>query len=190
MRQQAGGIDPAVRSAAAGRALEAPWQSPWQSLDRASTGFSPRSSFDSRYGAGGASPSAIQVSRPVAASPFAAAAARLSSRQLEAAALPAALSGQPSLPEEAAEPDPEEVIELLKHRAQQEATHLSGRTATGGTSGTSASHPTSSGASTPPASIVFAALPAALSSWVVPRTAVVYQHRPDGSLHVLGEGAR
>ena len=187
MRQQLGGLDPAVE-AAAGLApgLAGPARaSPRQSCDLCLGGTlgSPRSSSDSRYATG----APLQISRPVAASPFAAAAARLSQRHLDVG--PTTPSSGLTSPGTAADLS-EEVQELLRHRAQQEAAELAATTGSGGTGGTAASRSTPSGSSTPPASTVFAALPASLSSWVLPRAEVEYQHRPDGSLHVLGAGAR
>lgn len=79
----------------------------------------------------------------------------------------------------------EEVLELLQHRARQDA---SGNTASSGALSSSRTH--TSGSSSTPSRLVSATLPPSLMEWVIPASAIEYLRRSDGSLQLLGEGAR
>lgn len=129
--------------------------------------------------------------RPVLPSPFAAASARRS-HELDRTASPqlSPASGEASAATLLVtdEERSEVVEELLQHRALQEAAELTGSLAsTTASGGRSSSH---SGGAAPSMSQLLAALPSALQQWVVPHSEIEYLKKPDGSLYILGEGAR
>lgn len=193
-----GGLDPAQQAAylrheqqlleQQGRQLdsvEAPPDTPSAPQAPLATALSERSSAEVKAGgwAGWAS------SRPVLPSPFAAASAR---RSVDVGSpRPSPISNEVSAATllVSDEERSEVVEELLQHRALQEAAELTGSPASTSASGGRSSG--SGGASSAlTMSQLLAVLPQTLQQWVVPRAEIEYSKKPDGSLYVLGEGAR
>lgn len=195
-QQLLGGLDPAQQAVCLqqqqlleqqGRqheTFEAPPATPSAAGAPLATALSARSSAEVKAGgwAGWAS------SRPVMPSPFAAASARRSHDLPESPlVLPASNEASAATVLLSDEERSEVVEELLHHRALQEAAELTGSPASTSQSGGRSSGSAGSATTT---SQLMAVLPPALQQWLVPRSEIEYFKKPDGTLHLLGEGAR